>query len=116
VNRSQLLTRLGTAWLEFTASYAGLSDSELLEPGVSGSWSIRDLIAHVTTWEDETLTLLPAIMQGRRLPRYSTTYGSIEKTSSPRTRVSVAACALIRTAITPSTPRRSAPGAASASD
>jgi hypothetical protein len=79
VNRSQLLARLDAAWQDFINSYAGLSDAQLLEPRVTGgAWSIRDLIAHVTIWEEETLKLLPEILQGRRLARYSTTYGSID--------------------------------------
>jgi hypothetical protein len=59
-------------------SYAGLSDAELLEPGVAGSWSVRDVIAHVTWWEEEALTHLPLILAGGRPPRYSVTYGGID--------------------------------------
>ena len=41
MDRSQLLKRLDKAWEAFKESYAGLSDSELLEPGVTGAWSAR---------------------------------------------------------------------------
>jgi hypothetical protein len=78
MDRRQLLQRLDTAWLEFKASYAGLSDSQILEPGVQGRWSVRDILAHVTTWEEEALTHLPLILEGGRPPRYSTTYGGID--------------------------------------
>ncbi|HKX19637.1 MAG TPA: DinB family protein [bacterium] len=78
MNRQQLLQRLGAAWLAFKASYAGLSDAQLLEPGVTGAWSIRDIIAHVTTWEEEALNHLPAVLENRRPPRYSVTYGGID--------------------------------------
>jgi DinB superfamily len=78
MDRQQLLKRLGAAWLAFKGSYAGLSDAELMEPGVTGAWSIRDIIAHVTTWEGEALNHLPAILEGRRPPRYSVTYGGID--------------------------------------
>ena len=47
-------------------SYAGLSESDILEPGVTKAWSVRDIIAHVTTWEEEALKHLPAILEGRR--------------------------------------------------
>jgi ribosomal protein S3AE len=77
VNRAQLLERLHKAWTSFTASYAGLSESQMLEPGVTGAWSVRDLIAHVTWWEGEALTHLPEILSGRTPPRYSVTYGGI---------------------------------------
>jgi hypothetical protein len=78
MDRQQLLKRLDTAWVAFTGSYAGLPDADLLEPGVIKAWSVRDIIAHVTTWEEETLTCLSAILEGRRPPRYSTMYGGID--------------------------------------
>jgi hypothetical protein len=78
MNRSQLLQRLDQAWQAFRASYAGLSDAQLVEPGVTGDWSVKDLIAHVTWWEEEALTHLPEILGGIRPPRYSTQYGGID--------------------------------------
>jgi hypothetical protein len=78
VDRQQLLRRLDTAWAAFKDSYAGLSQSDILEPGVTKAWSVRDIIAHVTTWEQEALKHLPTILEGRRPPRYSVTYGGID--------------------------------------
>lgn len=78
MDRSQLLKRLEKAWEAFKESYAGLSDSELMEPGVLGGWSVRDIIAHVTWWEEEALTHLPLILDGGKPPRYSVTYGGID--------------------------------------
>ncbi|MGH7492334.1 MAG: hypothetical protein ACREOO_08055 [bacterium] len=48
MDRQQLLKRLDKAWMDFRESYASLSDSELMEPDVTGTWSMRDIIAHVT--------------------------------------------------------------------
>ncbi len=76
--RAQLLKRLDKAWVAFKASYAGLAEAELLEPGVTGNWSVRDIIAHVTWWEEEALTHLPLILEGGRPPRYSVKYGGID--------------------------------------
>ena len=78
MKRDQLLARLETAWDEFQASYAGLPEERLLEPGVAGDWSVKDTIAHVSWWEEEALTHLPHILAGRRPPRYSVTYGGID--------------------------------------
>lgn len=75
---AKLLQKLDTAWHEFQESYAGLSDREILEPGVTGDWSVRDLIAHVTWWDEEALKHLPLILEGGRPPRYSVTYGGID--------------------------------------
>ena len=74
----QLLKRLDAAWRAFTQSYAGLPEPDLLQPGVTGAWSVRDIIAHVTTWEEEALKHLPLVLMGKRPPRYSVTYGGID--------------------------------------
>ncbi len=76
--RQRLLKRLDTAWRDFRDSYSGLSEAELLKPGVIGQWAVKDIIAHVTTWEEEALKHLPALLRGERLPRYSVTHGGID--------------------------------------
>jgi hypothetical protein len=74
----QVLKRLEAAWKDFEQSYAGLSDSQLLTPDVTGRWSVRDIIAHVTWWEEEALKHLPLIREGGRPPRYLVKYGGID--------------------------------------
>ena len=49
----------------------------MVEPGVTGAWSVKDILAHVTTWEEEALKCLPVILRGERPPRYSVTHGGI---------------------------------------
>ena len=49
-----------------------------MEPGVAGQWSVRDVLAHITTWEEEVLKAITLILEGKSLPRYSTTYGGID--------------------------------------
>ena len=78
MTKGRLLKRLESAWASFQESYAGLSEAELLEPGIAGDWSVRDIIAHVTWWEEEALTHLPLILAGGRPPRYSVKYGGID--------------------------------------
>ena len=75
MNRQQLLQRLETAWSAFNESYAGLPDARLTEPGVTGDWSVKDVLTHVTTWEEETLKYLPVIASGDRTPRYASQGG-----------------------------------------
>ena len=77
MTKDQLLARLDDAWRDFEASYAGLSERQLLIPNVTGTWSVRDIIAHVTWWEEEALEHLPLIRDGGRPPRYSVKYGGI---------------------------------------
>lgn len=77
MNKEQLLKRLDQAWEDLKESYAGLSEIELVEPGVSEDWSIKDIIAHISWWEEEALKHLPLILANGRPPRYSVTYGGI---------------------------------------
>jgi hypothetical protein len=79
VNRRQeLIKRLDRKWREFRESYTGLPESELLKHGVTGHWSVRDIIVHITVWEEEALKHLPLVLLARRLPRYSDQYGGID--------------------------------------
>ena len=78
MNKGQLLNKLEQAWALFTEAYAGLSAEQLVEPGVMGDWSVKDILAHVTTWEQESLKYLPLIIQGGSPPRYSVKYGGID--------------------------------------
>ncbi|MGH9174322.1 MAG: DinB family protein [Vicinamibacterales bacterium] len=78
VNRQQLLQRLDAAWTAFTDAYAGLPDARMTEPGVTGGWSIKDILAHITIWEEEALKHLPHVIAGDTPPRYSVTYGGID--------------------------------------
>jgi hypothetical protein len=78
VDRRQLLKQLGKAWVAFNESYSGLSDVQLMQSGVTGAWSVRDILAHVTTWEEEALKHLPLILKGGSPPRYSVQYGGID--------------------------------------
>ena len=78
MTRGQLLAKLEKAWRDFQESYGDLSDSQMTTPGVAGEWSVRDVLAHVTTWEQEALKYLPTILEGRKPPRYSATHGGID--------------------------------------
>src|SRR5579859_6178714 len=77
MDKQQLLKRLEKAWVTLKESYAGLSDSQMTEPGVMGNWSVKDILAHVSTWEEEALKYLPLIITGGRPPRYIQ-YGGID--------------------------------------
>jgi hypothetical protein len=78
VDTNQVLEKLEKAWRDFEESYAGLSNEELLIPDVTGKWSVRDIIAHVTWWEEESLKHMPVVLEGGKPERYSDKYGGID--------------------------------------
>ena len=77
MDKQQLLKRLETVWTALKESYTGLSDAQLLEPGVMGDWSVKEILAHVTIWEEEALKYLPKVSNGEKPPRY-VQYGGID--------------------------------------
>ena len=85
MTRDQLLNQLESAWTALRESYAGLPDTSLTEPGVVEDWSVKDILAHVTTWEEEALKYLPVIAEGRTPPKYSVQYGGIDAFNALRT-------------------------------
>ena len=78
MKRDQQAMRLEARWRELHHAFQGLSHDALLEPGVVGPWSIRDVLVHVATWEEEAMKALPVILDSGPLPRYSTFYGGID--------------------------------------
>ncbi len=74
----RVLGQLDDAWQAFQDAYAGLSDDQMQMPGVTGAWSMRDMIAHVTWWDEESIAHLPVVFAGDRLSRYSQVYGGID--------------------------------------
>lgn len=81
----KLIDKVQAAWAEFHETYAGLPDDALLISGVTGAWSIRDLIAHVTWWDAEALEHLPLVLAGGTPPRYSAIYGGIDAFNAMKT-------------------------------
>ena len=77
MKKHQVFQKLEQAWTALKESYAGLPDAQITEPGVMGEWSVKDILAHVTTWEEEALKYLPLILSGGRPPRYIQ-YGGID--------------------------------------
>jgi uncharacterized protein (TIGR03083 family) len=50
------------------ASFAGLSDEQMLEPGVCGDWSARDILAHLASWDRATTQMYREMLAGSRPP------------------------------------------------
>lgn len=78
MDKERLLDQVERRWEILLQSFEGLPDSVIMEPNVVGHWSVRDVLAHITTWEEECRKSLPVILQGKRFPRYTTRYGGID--------------------------------------
>ncbi|GHO87837.1 ClbS/DfsB family four-helix bundle protein [Dictyobacter formicarum] len=59
--KAELLQRMQTGYEQLTALLTTLSEEQLTTPGVNGKWSIKDNIAHLTTWQKYLIGVLTAI-------------------------------------------------------
>ena len=49
--RAHLIDEIKTERKRLEANLAGLSDADMLQPGVCGDWSVKDILAHLVDWE-----------------------------------------------------------------
>lgn len=63
--------RIDAAWADFLAAWEGLDEDALTTPGVTGDWSVKDVLGHVTTWEQATMTLSQHQIDGTKPPGWS---------------------------------------------
>lgn len=78
MKREQLLARLDERWTALKETFAGLTENQMSKPGVNEGWSVKDVLAHVNTWEEEALKYLPIVLEGKRPPLYAVQYGGLD--------------------------------------
>jgi hypothetical protein len=71
MRKERLLMLIEKEWQNFLKSFEDLPDNALQETDVVGIWSIRDVLAHISTWEEESLKNIPLILEGKSTPRYT---------------------------------------------
>jgi hypothetical protein len=59
IEKATLLEKVQRAYEQLNTLLAPLSEEQKTTPGVNGSWSVKDNLAHITAWQD----LLPARIQ-----------------------------------------------------
>jgi len=59
IEKATLLEKLQSAYEQLNTLLATLSEEQKTAPGVNGSWSVKDNLAHITAWQ----YLLPARVQ-----------------------------------------------------
>src|SRR5579871_1915142 len=64
MDRERTLAIVEENWRQLDAAVDGLDESALVEPGVVEGWSVRDLLGHVTAWEQAALRRLEESARG----------------------------------------------------
>ncbi len=61
-SKQQLLDDLEAARTELLSAIEGLSEEEMVHPGVVGEWSVKDTLAHIAAWDKETRAVIHAFV------------------------------------------------------
>ena len=79
MKRTELLSQLISVRAELQALLRDLSQAHLTTPGALGTWSVRDVLAHLTAWEVDMLTNLGRVKRGAKPGTTQWTKATIEK-------------------------------------
>jgi hypothetical protein len=73
MTHEEILQKEAAAWQALLSAVEGLSDAEWLAPGAAGEWTLKNVAAHLCSWQEEMLTVLPdmarQIIAGVKEPR-----------------------------------------------
>jgi hypothetical protein len=58
LSKKAILNDVRQARAELVSVVEGLTDDEMMRPGAAGIWSVKDIMAHLVTWEAELVTAL----------------------------------------------------------
>jgi len=63
--------KIDGTWANLMTAIDGLDDEAMQEPGVTGTWSVKDILGHITTWEDVTMSLSQHQIAGTTPPEWN---------------------------------------------
>ena len=64
MDKTTLLNTIQTEYTQFESTIAPLSETQLCTPPFKGEWSIKDIMAHVATWEQICTRWLEEVVHG----------------------------------------------------
>jgi len=65
MQRDEVVKALKESRTQMEAALAGLTETQMTDPGVVGDWSVKDVLSHLIAWEAELVTLLAKARQGK---------------------------------------------------
>ena len=73
MDKQQMLEKLAREWDALLETLGRVPEGALEAAGVAGEWSVKDVLGHITTWEEETIKAAEAGRSGLDLPSYGDT-------------------------------------------
>jgi len=67
-DKAALLANIQAGYDQLEALLASLSEEQMTNPGVNGSWSVKDNLAHLTAWQNYQAARQEGILDGAAPP------------------------------------------------
>ncbi len=64
--KTELLSELDREWAHVERICGGLSEADMLKPGMEGEWSVKDILCHLSAWEKYLLGRLGYALTGQK--------------------------------------------------
>jgi len=64
ISKAQAIDKLETERRRLEQNLAPLNENDMLRPGVVGEWSVKDVLAHLASWEQFFLDWYAADQRG----------------------------------------------------
>ncbi len=65
IDKTTLLDKIRTEYAVFERLLAPLDEKQMTTAGINGEWSIKDVLAHITAWQQRLFDLLQAAIHGK---------------------------------------------------
>jgi hypothetical protein len=66
-SKSEILAEIKLEWAALEQTLKRLSEEQMLTPGVTGPWSVKDILTHIDFWEKVLLDRLEGVLTGEPL-------------------------------------------------
>lgn len=67
-DKAELLGLIQSAYDQFEILLASLREEQMTIPGVNGSWSVKDNVAHLTVWQNYQAARQEGVLEGIEPP------------------------------------------------
>ncbi len=64
ITKAELLERIRAARRDLEAVLMDIPEEQMLQPGVMGDWSVKDILAHLVSWEKSMVRWITQAVEG----------------------------------------------------
>ena len=69
--KDEVLAETTTAWAEYSARLATVTDEDLCRLNSGHGWTLKDVVSHIAVWEREAVHVIQALVEGREIHDYA---------------------------------------------